>query len=223
MQKIKVKVDKSIPMMDIDEMQDFQGDLKTLSHEAMEKLQRSILEKGFRIPVFIWKKNILDGHQRMTAVKELLRTGVYELKDNALPYIEIQADDERDAKEMLLAISSSYGKMTEEGLTQFMELAEIEWEDIADIVDFPDINLEAMSDGSGTGGEYEPEVKFTEELLESHNYVVLYFDNDIDWLNAKTLMGIETVKSLDSREGYERRGVGRVVNGAEAIERIKNG
>ena len=223
MQKIKVKVDKSIPMMDIDEMQDFQGDLKTLSHEAMEKLQRSILEKGFRIPVFIWKKNILDGHQRMTAVKELLRTGVYELKDNTLPYIEIQADDERDAKEMLLAISSSYGKMTGDGLTQFMELAEIEWEDIADIVDFPDINLEAMSDGSGTGGEYEPEVKFTEELLESHNYVVLYFDNDIDWLNAKTLMGIETVKSLDSREGYERRGVGRVVNGAEAIERIKNG
>lgn len=33
-----------------------------------------------------------------------------------------------------------------------------------------------------------------EELLEKHNYVVLYFDNDVDWLQALTLFDIHTVR-----------------------------
>lgn len=73
-------------------------------------------------------------------------------------------------------------------------------------------------------GEIEkPEVEFTEELLESHNYVVLYFDNDVDWLQAKTLFDLKTVKALDSKKGYEKQGVGRVLNGADAIKRLTGG
>ena len=68
-----------------------------------------------------------------------------------------------------------------------------------------------------------PEVPFAEELLEKHNYVVLFFDNDVDWLQALTLFDLHTVKDSSARPGYERRGIGRVIRGADAINRILGG
>lgn len=68
----------------------------------------------------------------------------------------------------------------------------------------------------------EPEVKFTEELLEEHNYIVLYFDNSVDWLQIQSILGLETVHALGSRPGFEKKGIGRVVKGAEALEKIRN-
>lgn len=65
-----------------------------------------------------------------------------------------------------------------------------------------------------------PEIPFAEELLEKHNYVVLFFDNDVDWLQALTLFDIHTVRDSNARPGYERKGVGRVIRGADAINRI---
>lgn len=67
-----------------------------------------------------------------------------------------------------------------------------------------------------------PEIEFTEELSEEHNYVVLYFDNDIDWLQAQTLLDIKTVKALDSRPGFEKMGIGRVLKGVDAIKSIQD-
>ena len=65
---------------------------------------------------------------------------------------------------------------------------------------------------------------FTKVLGENHNYIVLYFDNDVDWLQACTLFNMEPVKALPTRKDGEqslafqkRIGVGRVLNGAEAI------
>lgn len=68
----------------------------------------------------------------------------------------------------------------------------------------------------------EPDIKFTEELLEEHNYVVLYFDNSVDWLQAQSLLGLESVHALSSKPGFEKKGVGRVLKGAQALEHLKN-
>lgn len=69
--------------------------------------------------------------------------------------------------------------------------------------------------------EDEPDIEFTEELLEEHNYVVLYFDNSVDWLQAESLFGLKTVQALGSKEGFRKMGVGRVLKGSEALERLK--
>lgn len=79
-------------------------------------------------------------------------------------------------------------------------------------VDLKEVNKEEKTEGK---------VKFTEELLEEHNYIVLYFDNKVDWLQAQTLLGLEQVAALDSKEGYKKQGVGRVLNGVKAIEKLK--
>lgn len=66
----------------------------------------------------------------------------------------------------------------------------------------------------------KPEVAFSEELLEEHNYVVLYFDNALDWASALSKLGLETVKAPDATDSYDRRGVGRIVRGVDVIERL---
>lgn len=71
--------------------------------------------------------------------------------------------------------------------------------------------------------EEKPEVEFSEELLESHNYVVLFFDNDVDWLQAQTLFQLKTVKDTLEFKNSCRMGIGRVINGADAINRLLEG
>ena len=70
-----------------------------------------------------------------------------------------------------------------------------------------------------------PEVEFTQVLDESHNYIVLYFDNEVDWLQAQTLFDIKPVRLLSTKKGEnningQRIGVGRVLRGVEVINRL---
>lgn len=104
---------------------------------------------------------------------------------------------------------------------------------LSQIEDMPDISIEATGYSSKDlqrmmrkiqkRDEKKPEIEFTEELHESSNYIVLYFDNDIDWLQALSMFDLKTVKALDSREGFEKMGIGRVVNGADALNKLSGG
>lgn len=75
--------------------------------------------------------------------------------------------------------------------------------------------------------EIQGEVPFTEVLNEEHNYIVLYFNNTVDWLQAVSMFDLKTVKNFPTGRGGnvtefgERLGVGRVINGAEALEKIR--
>lgn len=70
-----------------------------------------------------------------------------------------------------------------------------------------------------------PEVEFTQVLDETHNYIVLYFDNEVDWLQAQTLFDIKPVRLLSTKKGEnnvngQEIGVGRVLRGVEVINRL---
>lgn len=71
------------------------------------------------------------------------------------------------------------------------------------------------------------DVEFSEVLNEEHNYIVLYFDNDIDWLQATSLLDIPNVKALlTNRNGkdsktFRRIGQARVMKGSDAIRKIQ--
>lgn len=67
----------------------------------------------------------------------------------------------------------------------------------------------------------EPEIEFTTEVLEAQNYVLFTFDNEIDWNFIRENLGIHAVDALDSKPGYRRRGVGRVLDGAMLIDLIR--
>jgi hypothetical protein len=60
------------------------------------------------------------------------------------------------------------------------------------------------------------EIEFSEELLLEHNYIVLYFDNPMDWEVAKTVYGLNIVKT-NVPLGSQKIGIGRVINGKNFI------
>lgn len=70
------------------------------------------------------------------------------------------------------------------------------------------------------GQQEKPEIEFTEQLLESMNYVVLFFDNDIDWQHLQELFPLPTVKGIFERPGFEHQGVGRVIRGVDFLRKI---
>lgn len=53
--------------------------------------------------------------------------------------------------------------------------------------------------------EIEPEVPFTEILNEENNYIVLKFDNKIDWINALGVLGIEKVKAFPTKKSGNKK------------------
>ena len=61
------------------------------------------------------------------------------------------------------------------------------------------------------------EMEFSEELLLEHNYIVLYFDNAMDWEVAQEVYGLKQTKSKESAIKCQKFGIGRVVNGKDFI------
>ena len=96
-----------------------------------------------------------------------------------------------------------------------------------ELAGYTDDVVSALMDAVEDEIEIEAEVPFSEVLREEHNYIVLYFDNEVDWLQAESLFDLQTVQSLSTRTdgqmtpGQERKGVGRVLRGAEALEAIR--
>jgi hypothetical protein len=141
--EIKIKC-KAADGLEIDELNDFQGELKTISDDELEKLKKSILKYGFSFPVFVWENKILDGHQRLKAVKQLVSDG-YKIKDNKLPVVRIEAKNEKEAAEKLLLINSRYAKIDEGGFQVFSSEFDLDLDEMASLIELPEIELDFES------------------------------------------------------------------------------
>lgn len=115
--KIEIKV-KDCKTKSLDSFQAFQGELKQIKPENLKRLKQSIVGGGFTAPLFIWQDKILDGHQRKIAL-ESLRFDGYEIPE--IPYVEIEATDEVEAKKILLTYISQYADINRTGLEEFMQ------------------------------------------------------------------------------------------------------
>lgn len=147
----------------IDVLLEFQGRLKHISHENLQKLKRSILKHGFSAPIFVWKGvdyHIIDGHQRLKALIELRQDG-YDMP--LVPVAYIDADSEQHAKEKLLYITSQYGEFDKQGVDIYLTEAGISIHDIQDVrlsmsefeLDAPDFEP-GSEDDQGRLDELEP-------------------------------------------------------------------
>lgn len=203
-----------------------QGELKSLSKTNYLKLRQSILDHGFSFPPFVWNNRIIDGHQRLKTLLKMITEEGLILERETIPVVDIEAQDEQEAKKKVLLAVSQYGRIESDGLYQFQIESSIPIEDLYDKIDLPNFNIskyqeEFFDKRQGARAPGEPEVEFSEILHESSNYIVLYFDNEIDWLQAKTLFELKTVKSRLCSESFVHQGIGRVLNGPKAIERLK--
>ncbi len=129
---------KGTKSVDLASLKHFQGKLKDLPKPQFEKLKAAIVKKGFRFPVFVWRNFILDGHQRLSVVQALIKEG---WTIGRIPIVEIEAKDEKEARELVLLVSSRYGKITDDGLHEFILEGKLDFESLKATVDLPEIDV----------------------------------------------------------------------------------
>lgn len=192
--------------------------------EQIELLAKIIEVQGWRAPVTVSTLSglVVRGHGRLMAAQYL------RLESVPVDYQHYNTADEEIADLIADNRIAELAGIDNEQLTEL--LAGVDFDNIdVEITGYTDdiVNdlLNAIEEDET---EIIGEVPFTEVLREEHNYIVLYFDNEVDWLQAESLFNIETAKALSTRkdgivtEKSERKGVGRVLNGAKALEDILN-
>jgi len=148
-----------MPLKDIVELQ---GNLKELSELNYKKLKASILQHGFAFPLNIATiggkpYGVIDGHQRHRVLNHMLKEG-FDLPGGTVPVTFTKAADEREAKELILQAVSQYGKVTDDGLSEFMTDAELELDVLAEF-EIPDFDVMDFIDSRGPGDPPPPKEK----------------------------------------------------------------
>lgn len=191
----------------INELVPFKRNPKKHDVEDVSLIMKSIQRNGWGDPLVVCPetKEILSGNGRYLAAKKM---GLEMLPVVYAP----EGLTEKQKADYVIAVN----KLTEnsgwnDNLQILMDMFELNPEDYG---------MQALENAVAEMEEEEPEVPFTEELREEHNYIVLYFDNDVDWLQAETLFGkyLTTKQALNSKEGFRKMGVGRVVRGADVLK-----
>lgn len=153
--------------LNLSEITEFQGSLKERDSTDYEKIERSIRKHGFSFPFFIWRhdgvNHCLDGHGRLGTLQRMVAGGE---QIPPLPVVYVNCKNEADAKEMLLKLNSTYGRMTADSVREFLrggvEL-DIDFEDLA----LPEGILEFSIDDvmkDTTGDDDAPEVEIEEAV-----------------------------------------------------------
>lgn len=205
-----------IEYVDIKSIKPYKNNAKKHPKEQIEQIKKSIEEFGMNDPIGIWKDEIVEGHGRLIACKEL---GM-----NEVPIIRLDHMTDEERRAYILA----HNKLTMN--SDFDEsLLGVELDNILDIdmSDFGFEIVEELEEDEIVNGEVEAEVPFTEFVDEESQYVVLKFDNEKDWNYAQSVFKIEKVMNFSTRKdgkvnGVTGTGIGRVLNGIEAIKRIKD-
>ncbi len=182
---------------------------------AIASVAQSIEDFGFNQPIVVDKdKVIIVGHTRHAAALLLglrkvpvliadhltrAQAKAYRLADNRTAENSYWLENE--LAEELLALTPDQRKSTA----------------------FTDEQLDEMLSDVEDAVPVAARIEFSQELLESRNYVVLYFDNDVDWLGAKTHFKLKSLYSKRCNGKPWSKGIGRVVDGAKYLRRITRG
>jgi hypothetical protein len=177
---------------------------RLIKDDKFRKLVKSIQEFPDMLnvrPLVVNKDMVvLGGNMRLKAIKE---AGIKEIS------IEIVDWTEDQQKEFIIKDNVGFGEWNWDDLANNWD--EIELTDWG--LDIPDFNKNIDNE--------EGEIKISTELDQHSNYIVLKFNTDIDWLQVQSIFGLESTYSLRQNGKTWSKGVGRVIDGIDAILKIK--
>jgi len=178
---------------------------RLIKDDKFKKLVKSIQEFPQMLelrPIVVDENNIvLGGNMRLKACKEAGLKEVYIVKAEGLT--ELQKD------EFIVKDNVGFG--------------EWDWDELANTFE-----AEQLEDwGLDVPGLKEPkeegEIIFSTELDQQSNYIVLKFNTDIDWIQAQSIFGLKSTHAKRANGKPWAKGVGRVMDGTDAILKIKEG
>lgn len=143
---------------------------------------------------------ILGGNQRYLACKDLGWEDVP----------TIQADDLSAQQRNEFIIKDNYHAGDFD-----VKILASEW-NAGDLMSWANIKI-----ANNNGNHVEPDVDFFVELDEMSNYIVLVFKKDIDWVHVQSLLELQSGYAKSAKGKLHHKGVGRIVDGVLAIERIQ--
>lgn len=179
--EIKCDCDKVI---DFHELTEFQGGLKERTQADYDKAKKSILKYGWSFVLYYWNdgktKWIIDGHNRVTVLKQLEKDGYF---IPPIPAIEVFCKDRKEAKEKLLRLNSTFGKLTKESVLEFAEDIDLNFDEIAlpdSVIDFTDAEEPQETEGDDEAPEVDEKsepVSKRGEMYELGNSILMCGDS----------------------------------------------
>lgn len=140
-QTIVIKCEGSA-LKPLDELIEFQGELKSLSKENYEKLKAQILELGFCEPISVWPSPrgllIGNGHQRLRTLSVMQHEG-YQIP--LIPVSFIHPQDEEEFARIVLSLCSQYGEVETQGLYEYCSLNHIPLSFVETHLRLPELEL----------------------------------------------------------------------------------
>jgi hypothetical protein len=198
----KVKISEVIPNKE---------NPRLIKKDKLKKLVNSIKEFPAMLeirPIVVDEENvILGGNMRYEACKRAGLEEIYIIKASELT--------EEQKKEFVVKDNVGFGDWDWDVLANHWDLEQLGNWGLDSI--YTDDDLEEMKNPINRGSDYP----FATRLDIENNYVVLKFDNDIDWIYVKGLLELENTWSRRANGERWTIGIGHVIDGLEAIEKIK--
>lgn len=179
-----------------------------IKNERYQKLLKSIQDNpeflGAR-ELIVYEHNgkfvVLCGNMRYRAAKEL---GFEMIPAKVIP----KEYTIEQIKAIIIKDNISFGDDDFDALANEWDALELEeWG-----FEIPDIKENDNKEG---------DIIFSTELDYESNYIVLKFNKDIDFINIESLLGLESTYSKRQNGKPWAKGIGRVVDGIDAIIKIK--
>jgi len=175
-------------------------------------INRSVKELGVGKPIVIDKdRRVIGGNKTLAAAIKQGYTSVAVIKTDGSVFLAHQRDD--------VSLDSKEGRELAyvDNLSSELNLAwsKAKWEKL------DEWGVPSWEPKKKEVKNKDGEVVFSTELDSNSQYVVLKFEKHVDWLQVKTLLGLESTYSKRANGKPWSKGIGRVVDGVEAIEKIK--
>lgn len=205
----------NITIKKLEELHPDPANARTHSDRNIESIRASLAEFGQYKPIVVQAGTgkIIAGNGTYEAARLL---GWENIDCN-----EIEADDMR-----AMAIAIADNRLGDPDIGSewdkkrlAMVLGQMD-EDLRNLTGFKEDDLQKILEKGKEEKEDPPEIVFSEEMMESQNYIVLTFDNDIDWLAAQTHFDLGSFNSKRRGGGAWQKGIGRVIKGGEYLTRI---
>lgn len=204
----------STEYVDIDSIVNNEKNPRKISKEKFQLLKNSVEKHDTFMeahPVYVDDKNIIfAGNQRYRACKALgwkqvpIWRYTPEIHKQSTAYTKYGQSYEEAKEEMGIKDNVSFGEFEKKILFDTWKPEKLK-----------ELGVDFTQD---KGIDGEAEIEFSEYLDEENNYVVLFFDNRINWLQAQTHFDLKSVHSKRANGKPWSKGIGRVIDGAKYLK-----